>query len=83
MNRKRQLMTCFKSEEYILSGFDLLHHAKFSFVQRPQIKLKYFCIENGNSPLFNDRLLIKCANNAPRKVTKNIQQTEHIHFLWE
>ena len=61
-------MTCFKSEEY--TSFDLLHHAEFSFVQRPQIKLIYFCIEDGNSPLFNDQLLIKRADNAPRKVTK-------------
>ena len=68
MNRKRQFMTCFKSEEY--TSFDLLHHAEFSFVQRPQIKLIYFCIEDGNSPLFNDQLLIKRADNAPRKVTK-------------
>ena len=54
----------------VLSGFDLLHHVKFSFVQRPQMKLIYFCIEDGNSPLFNDQLLIKRADNAPRKVTK-------------
>ena len=62
-------MTCFKSEEYTsfiigLSGFNLLHHAKFSFVQRPQIKLIDFCIEDGNIPLFNDQLLIERANNA-------------------
>ena len=54
----------------LLSGFDLLHHAKFSFVQRPQIKLIYFCIKDGNSPLFNDQLLIKRGDNAPRKGTK-------------
>ena len=30
----------------------------------------YFCTEDGNSPLFNDQLLIKHADNAPRKVTK-------------
>ena len=54
----------------LLSGFDMLHHAQFSFVQRLQIKLIYFCIEDRNSPLFNDQLLIKRADNAARKVTK-------------
>ena len=39
-------------------------------MRRPQIKLIYFCIEDGNSPLFNDQLLIKRADNVPRKVTK-------------
>ena len=39
-------------------------------MRRPQIKLIYFCIEDGNSPLFNDQLLIKRADNAPRRVTK-------------
>ena len=59
-----------RNTHLLLSGFDLLHHAKFSLVQRPQIKLIYFCIEDGNSPLFNDQLLIKRADNVPRKVTK-------------
>ena len=59
-----------RNTHLLLSGFDLLHHAKFSLVQRPQIKVIYFCIEDGNSPLFNDQLLIKRADNAPRKVTK-------------
>ena len=44
---------------------------------RPQIKLIYFCIEDGNSPLFNDQLLIKRADNAPRKVTKYPAERTH------
>ena len=59
-----------RNAHLLLSGFDLLHHAEFSLVRRPQIKLIYFCIEDGNSPLFNDQLLIKRTDNAPRKVTK-------------
>ena len=72
MNRKGSSWHALRARNthLLLSGFDLLHHAKFSFVQRPQIKLIYFCIEDGNSPLFNDQLLIKRADNAPRKVTE-------------
>ena len=39
-------------------------------MRRPQIKLIYFCIEDGNSPLFTDQLLIKRADDVPRKVKK-------------
>ena len=39
-------------------------------VQKLQTKLIYCCIEDGNSPLFNDQVLIKGADNVPRKVTK-------------
>ena len=39
-------------------------------MRRPQIKRIYFPIEDGNSPLLKDQLLIKRAYNAPRKVTK-------------
>ena len=46
-------------------------------MRRPQIKLIYFCIEDGNSPLFNDQLLIKRADNAPRKVTKYPAERTH------
>ena len=74
MNRKGSSWHAWRASNthLLLSGFDLLYHAKFSFVQRPQIKLIYFCIEDGNSPLFNgvDQLLIKRADNALRKVTK-------------
>ena len=59
-----------RNAHLLLSGFDLLLHAEVSLVQRPQIKLIYFCTEDENSPLFNDQLLIKRADNAPRKVTK-------------
>ena len=61
-----------RNTHLLLLGFDLLHHVKFSLVRRPQIKLIYFCIKDGNSPLFNDQLLIEHADNAPRKVTHNI-----------
>ena len=72
MNRKGSSWHALRARNahLLLSGFDLLHHAEFSLVRRPQIKLIYFCIEDGNSPLFNDQLLIKRADNAPRKVTK-------------
>ena len=46
-----------RNAHLLLSGFVLLHHAEFSLVRRPQIKLIYFCIEKGNSPLFNNQLL--------------------------
>ena len=39
-------------------------------MRRPQIKLMYFCIDDGNSPLFTDQLLIKRSDDAPRKVKK-------------
>ena len=72
MNRKGSSYHALRAREahLLLSGFDLLHHAKFLFLQRPQIKLIDFCIEDGNTPFFNDQLLIKRADNAPRKVTK-------------
>ena len=72
MNRKGSSWHALRARNthLLLSGFDLLHHAEFSLVRRPQIKLIYFCTEDGNSPLFNDQLLIKRADNAPRKVTK-------------
>ena len=59
-----------RNAHLLLLGFDLLHHAEFSLVRKPQIKLIHFCIEDGNSPLFNDQLLIKRADNVLRKVTK-------------
>ena len=72
MNRKGSSWHALRARNsyLLLLGFDLFHHAEFSLVRRPQIKLIYFCIEDGNSPLFNDQLLIKRADNAPRKVTK-------------
>ena len=36
---------------------------------------------NENSKVFNDQLLIKRADNVPRKVTK--YPPEYIHLLWE
>ena len=74
MNRKGSSWHALRARNahLLLLGFDLLHHAKFSLVRRPQIKLMYFCIEDGTSPLFNDQLLIEHADNAPRKVTHNI-----------
>ena len=72
MNRKGSSWHALRARNahLLLLGFDLLHHAEFSLVRRPQIILIHFCIEDGNSPLFNDQLLIKRADNAPRKVTK-------------
>ena len=72
MNRKGSSWHALRARNahLLLSGFDLLHHAEFSLVRRPQIKLIYFCIEDGNSPLFTDQLLIKRADDAPRKVKK-------------
>ena len=79
MNRKGSSWHALRARNahLLLSGFDLLHHAEFSLVRRPQIKLIYFCIEDGNSPLFNDQLLIKRADNAPRKVTKYPAEWTH------
>ena len=45
MNRKGSS----RNAHLLLWGFDLLHHTEFSLVRRPQIKLIYFCIEDGNS----------------------------------
>ena len=72
MNRKGSSWHALRARNahLLLSGFDLLHHAKFSLVRRPQIKLIYFCIDDGNSPLFTDQLLIKRADDAPRNVKK-------------
>ena len=79
MNRKGSSWHALRARNahLLLLGFDLLHHAEFSLVRRPQIKLIYFCIEDGNSPLFNDQLLIKRADNAPRKVTKYPEDWTH------
>ena len=72
MNRKGSSWHALRARNahLLLLGFDLLHHAEFSLVRKPQIKLIHFCIEDGNSPLFNDQLLIKRADNVLRKVTK-------------
>ena len=72
MNRKGSSWHALRARNahLLLLGFDLLHHTEFLLVRRPQIKLINICIEDGNSPLFNNQLLIKRTDNVPRKVTK-------------
>ena len=91
MNRKGRSWHALRARNahLLLSGFDLLHHAEFSLVRRPQIKLIYFGIEDGNSPLFNDQFLIKRADNAPSRVNTfiycgndfNLQQGKYSYVL--